>query len=318
LFDNFQGVEMRAEQPSITAENNAAVRAFESMRPAADRICYDPFARYFLANDLSRARDTVHMLSEMMSRWNLVVPGVCEAILARTRFIDDLLQAAIEEGLQQLVILGAGYDTRALRFDRLKKDTAVFELDHPATQQVKQQRLKQHRLRLPDRMAFIPCRFDREDFTAKLLGGGYDPDRITFFIWEGVSYYLSPADVDRTLAFIAKCSPAGSAVVFDYFPPSVIDGTCRFEEAVVLRQALKLMGEEIKFGIEPGTIGDFLSARGLVLAKNLTSEDSHRRYRKGIDGPANVSAMFYFAHATVNPEIMEIAEFQTEKGGSDA
>jgi methyltransferase (TIGR00027 family) len=290
---------MRAKQPSITAENNAAVRAFESMRPAADRICYDPFARYFLADDLVRAEEPVRLLNEMMSRWNLVVPGVCEAILARTRFVDDLLQAAIEEGLPQLVILGAGYDTRALRFDRLKNETAVFELDHPATQQVKQRRLKQNRLRLPYRMRFIPCRFDKEDFTAKLLGGGYDPDRITFFIWEGVTYYLSPADVERTVGFMAKCSRAGSAVVFDYFPPSVIDGACRLQEAVALRQALKLMGEEIKFGIEPETMEDFLSTRGLVLRKNVTSEDAHRSYLKGIDRPAKVSAMFYFAHATV-------------------
>ena len=292
---------MRDEQASITAENNAAVRAFESLRPAGHRICYDPFARYFLPDALSRDTDSASLLEERMTRWNLVVPGVCDAILARNRFIDELLQQALDKGLPQLVILGAGYDTRALRFDRLKGATAVFELDHPATQKVKRQRLAQNRLRLPDRMTFIPCRFDKEDFTAKLLAGGYDPGRISFFIWEGVSYYLTPADVDRTLTFIGHHSPPGSALVFDYFPPSVADGSCRLEEAMVLRKALMQMGEEITFGIDPESIEDFLSGRGLVLEKNFTNKDVHNAYLKQIDRPASVSAMFYFAHATVKP-----------------
>ena len=83
---------MRATQPSITAENNAAVRAFESMRPAAGRICFDPFARFFISDELTHADNPTEELGRMVSRWNLTVPGVCDAILARTRFIDERLQ----------------------------------------------------------------------------------------------------------------------------------------------------------------------------------------------------------------------------------
>ncbi len=292
---------MRATQPSITAENNAAVRAFETMRPAGRRICYDPFARYFLSEALCRADNQTEQLDEMITRWNQLVPGVCDAILARTRFVDECLQEAIEAGLQQLVILGAGYDTRALRFDRLKQRVAIFELDHPATQQVKLQRLKKNRLPLPDRMAFIACRFDKEDFTEKLLTGGYDPGKTTFFIWEGVTYYLSPPDVDRTVSFIANHSADGSALVFDYFPPSVADGTCCLAEAIMLRQALKQMGEEIFFGIAPDAINDFLRLRGLVLKTNFTTEDIRNTYLTQIDRQAIVSEMFYFVHAAVHP-----------------
>ena len=222
---------MKSRQPSITAENNAAVRAYEAMRPAAHRICHDPFARYFLSDELCRAADQKSLLRQMVSRWNLVVPGVCDSILARTRFVDERLTEAIDRGLQQLVIVGAGYDTRAFRFDRLKERISIFELDHPSTQQVKLERLRENRLCIPHGAVFIPCRFEKEDFSEKLLSGGYDPGQITFFIWEGVTYYLPAPAVDRALAFMARHSPDGSAVVFDYFPPSVVNGTCRLEDS---------------------------------------------------------------------------------------
>ena len=290
---------MRVRQPSITAENNAAVRAFESMRPAPERICVDPFARFFLSDELSHADNPLEALDQVMSRWNLAVPGVCDAILVRTRFIDEQLLAAVGKGLQQLVILGAGYDTRALRFGRLMARISIFELDHPATQKEKRRRLDTYGLSLPDQLRLIPCRFDKDDVAAKLLDNGYNRRRKSFFIWEGVTYYLSPTAIDRTLAFISDHSPPGSAVVFDYFPPSVADGTCRLQEALVLQQALQQMGEEITFGIDPETIVDFLSTRGMDLTQHVTSEDARNTYLQNIDRPARVSKIFYFAYATV-------------------
>ena len=291
---------MRAKQASITAENNAAVRAFEAMRPAAERICCDPFARFFLPEEISGAENQADALEQVISRWNLVVPGVCDAILARTRFIDDHLQAAIDGGLQQLEIFGAGYDSRALRFGRLMDRVSIFELDHPTTQQTKLQRMAAAGLSAPKRTIFIPCRFDKDDFTAKLQTNGYDSRQKTFFIWEGVTYYLSAGEVDHTLHFISRHSPAGSGVVFDYFPPSVADGTCRLEEAMVLRHALQQMGEEITFGIDPGAVGAFLAERGLTLQKKVTHQDLYTTGLKPIDRPVTVSAMFHFVYATVH------------------
>ena len=291
---------MRARQASITAENNAAVRAFEAMRPPAERICSDPYARFFLSEEIGEAENKADALEQVISRWNLVVPGVCDAILVRTRFIDEQLQAAIDGGLQQLVILGAGYDSRALRFGRLMDRVSIFELDHPATQQVKRQRMAAAGLSAPHRTTYIPCRFDKDDFTARLQSNGYDSRRKTFFIWEGVTYYLPAAEVDHTLHFISRQSPAGSGVVFDYFPPSVADGTCRLEEAMVLRHALQQMGEKITFGIDPGSIDAFLAGRGLTLQKNITPPDLYDTWLKPIDRPVTVSAMFYFVYATVH------------------
>ena len=232
---------MKETQPSITAENNAAVRASEWLRPARMRICHDRFARFFLPEDIYRTADSARRLGGLISRWNKSVPGVCDAILVRTRFIDERLQAAIDRGLRQLVVLGAGYDSRALRFDQLKRGGMIFELDHPATQKIKRRRIEENHLPLSDHLIFIPCRFDTEDFASKLLTSGYDAALPTFFVWEGMTYYLTRRQVDRILSFIARRSPTGSELVFDYLPPSVVDGTNRLTEARVLRQALQQM-----------------------------------------------------------------------------
>ncbi|MEJ2041373.1 MAG: SAM-dependent methyltransferase [Desulfosarcinaceae bacterium] len=135
---------MRPNQSSLTAENNAILRANEFLRPPEERICHDPYALYFLPESIFSADDRNDQIQAAVSRWETHFPGVCNAILARTRFIDDCLEQAISEGIRQLVILGAGYDTRALRFDALRQGMMVFEADHPATQRLKTERIDKY------------------------------------------------------------------------------------------------------------------------------------------------------------------------------
>jgi methyltransferase (TIGR00027 family) len=107
---------MQENQSSITAENNAAVRAFEAMRPPHEKICNDTYAHLFLSDRFADSHNISDCLSRTLTNWEIAVPGVCGSVIARTRFIDDCLANAIEYRIEQLVILGAGYDTRALRF----------------------------------------------------------------------------------------------------------------------------------------------------------------------------------------------------------
>ena len=218
---------MRAKNQSITAEHNAALRAIESLRPPEERICFDPLARFFVPARLAAAVASIDCGEKLIARWETVVPGICAAILARTGFIDACLGEALQHGLDQVVILGAGFDTRALRFEAARAGVQVFELDHPATQAVKIARMRRVWPSGPDHLHFIPIRFDAENLAAKLLAHRYRPDRRTFFIWEGVTYYIGAAAVDAVFAFIAGHCAAGSEVVFDYLPPAVADGTCR-------------------------------------------------------------------------------------------
>ena len=290
---------MKDKQSSLTAENNAAVRALEALRPANERICYDPFAQYFLSQKILRSTSTKDILKEMISAWENNFPGICGSILARTRFIDDCLGEAIQNDLKQLVILGAGYDTRSLRFDALKNNVNVFELDHPATQREKIARMKAVMKSLPEHVKYVQIRFDRDDLEKTLFKNGYDPTQNSFFIWEGVTYYIDADAVDRTLTFISRNSAVGGTVVFDYFPASVVDGTCKLKEAKALRHALKLVGEEIVFGIDPEKIESFLLERGFKLIKNLSGKEYKELYFHGRNENRTVSDMFYFVQASV-------------------
>ena len=163
-------------------------------------------------------------------------------------------------GIDQLVILGAGYDTRAFRIEALARGVKVFEVDHPATQERKMALTKMAVGALPAHVAYVPFRFNSEDLVEKLNSTGYRKDARTVFIWEGVTYYISPRAVDHTLRFVVEGSGAGSSIVFDYFPPSVADGTCHLKEARTMRAFFARFGEGIIFGIEAEAIEAFLSA----------------------------------------------------------
>ena len=288
---------MNPDQPSRTAENNAVLRAREFMRPKHRRICHDPFAAWFLPDRILSAPDIDQEIRRTVASWEDSLPGVGNAILARTRFMDDCLTRALDGGIRQLVILGAGFDTRALRFDCHRRKVAVFELDHPVTQRAKLERIqKKAKAHLPH-VQYISVDFSSQSLEQKLLVHGYDKGAATFFILEGVTYYLPPRAIDRTLGFMAENSAPGSRLVFDYFPPSVADGTTLLPEARALQKGLKEIGEEIVFGVEPDQLHDFLAQRGFALMRNLTAPESHAAYFTKENQSRRVSGMFAFALA---------------------
>jgi methyltransferase (TIGR00027 family) len=291
---------MNPNQASVTAENNAALRTYESMRPEAERICNDPYAEYFIPERFFSAENRKDKIGEIISNWDARFPGVSNSIIARTRFIDDCLEEELKADIHQLVILGAGYDTRSLRFESLKDTAAVFELDHPATQKAKLDRIKHYLETDLSHVRYVPIDFSKEDITEKLYTCGYDDQLKTLFIWEGVTYYLPSQAVDRTLQSIRRHSAFQSSVVFDYFPPTVVDGTTHLAEALALREGLKSIGEEIMFGIDPVQIAVFMEDRGFSVVKNLSSAEYKQVYFKGANATRNVSAMFLFCQAMVS------------------
>jgi methyltransferase (TIGR00027 family) len=290
---------MQPNRASITAQNNALLRAHEFMRPPDERICSDAFAACFLDERLMAAVDREHRIRSTVDEWEERFPGVGNAILARTRFIDDCLAAAIGAGIGQLVILGAGYDTRALRFATLRDTAAVFELDHPNTQRIKRDRIKTHVTADLSHVRFTPIDFSKEALDEKLFACGFCRRVTTLFIWEGVTYYLSERAVDRTLAFIRGHALPGSSVVFDYFSPAVADGTTRLAEARALRDGLAHIGEKIHFGIAPDRIVGFMRDRGFNVIRQLCGGDYRAAYLTGPNRSRNVSEIFNLVQARV-------------------
>jgi methyltransferase (TIGR00027 family) len=290
---------MRSNQSSITAENNALLRAFEFMRPESERICHDPYAANFLPERFLSAKDQYAQMHQTICRWNALFPGVCDAIIARSRFIDDCLTDAIDGGIQQLVILGAGYDTRAFRFDKLKGTMMVFELDHPSTQNAKLERINKYIQTDLSHVRYIAIDFQREPLNVKLFSNGYDSALKTFFIWEGVTYYVPASAVDHTLSFIAGNSASQSSVVFDYFRPSVARNSNRLKEARALREGLKQIGEEILFGIAPEKLPEFMGVHRFKVIKNLTATQYATVSLRVKETKRKFSKMFIFSLATV-------------------
>jgi methyltransferase (TIGR00027 family) len=301
----YYGNPMKPNRPSTTAEHNAALRAIESLRAYGDRLFTDSYAAFFLSDRLAQVAGSPFFGKQLLSHWEQVSPGVCGAVLVRTRFVDECLEAEIDRGLRQLVVLGAGYDTRALRFQEIKNKVAVFELDHPETQRVKKEIIRRRLGTLPVHVAYIPIRFEEESIAEKLLRTSFDPRAKTFFIWEGVTYYLPENTVDRTLSFIGTHSGEESTVVFDYFPPSVADGTCRLTEAVGLREGLKRFGEEIVSGIAPDSMTSFLQDRGFDCLRNEAASSYLKAFLADGIRKLAVSEIFYFVHAAVASECVE-------------
>ena len=266
---------MRKNQSSLTAAGIAVARAVESEKPAAERICDDPYAGQFVPTWMVRLLG-FFIKSGYAERRG---PGVNGFLLARERYIDEVLQQFLAEGLQQLVILGAGYDARAYRFD-LAGRVRVFEVDHPVTQAEKVKRARRIFGKLPEHLTYIPVDFNSQTLAECLLSSGYDPQLFSLFIWQGVTMYLTPAGVEATLDFIVKHAAPGSAVVFDYLYQEALDARQQ-NEIRNMRRYRFVTGEGLTFGIPQGRVATFLQARGFRQVKDVTTEELRTAYFTG-------------------------------------
>ncbi len=288
---------MKEKQSSITASGIAVARAVESEKPEGVRICYDPYAVRFLNPWFFRFM-RIFIDSGYAERTGAGVQGF---LVARCRYMDDLLEMCLSEGLQQLVILGAGYDSRAYRFYLPAHSVKVFEIDHPATQQAKIKKVKQVLGELPDYVSYVGVDFNQDTLETKLPQAGYDAHQKTLFIWEGVVMYLSQEAVDRTLSFIVHNSGPGSQVVFDYIYTALLDGSVRHGEVSRMHRVRKFSGEGLTFSIPEGKAPEFLEQRGFINIRDVSSEQLHDRYFTG----RNTQRKVAWGYAIVSGEVMK-------------
>ncbi len=284
--------------PSSSAEGAALLRAVESMKPENERVCYDPYAKDFLGSKKAFWLSQNDLLRRFILDNERKTPGAFGCVVGRTRYIDDYLKACINAGIEQLVILGAGYDSRAYRFRELKGRVRVFELDKQATQKVKKEKVAGIFGSLPDNIVYVSIDFEKDGLDKKLFESGYDRGLKTLFIWEGVTMYLTAEAVSDTLAFMATNSGEGSFIIFNYIRGSIQNGTSEFEY-VKLRKAHEAE-ESFRFAIEDEAIEVFLSGRGLAGVKSVTGEFFKRTYFDGVNRNRKVCSLCGFATATVH------------------
>jgi len=286
---------VKEKQSSITASGIAIVRAVESEKPEGVRICYDPYAVKLL-NPLFFRFIRFFIDTGYAERTG---PGVNGFLVARCRYMDDMLQDCLNNGLQQLVVLGAGYDSRAYRFEQLKPNVKVFEIDHPATQQVKRKKVRAIFGEMPAHVVYTSIDFNTQTLEQRLPESGYSEHLKTLFIWEGVVMYLSLRAVESTLKFIAHHAGTSSQVVFDYIYTALLDNTVRHGEVSRMRRVRHVSGEGLTFSIPQGTIKDFLEKRGFIQVKDVSSEDLHQLYFSGLNAKRKIAWGYGIASAMI-------------------
>lgn len=293
---------MNNKQSSGTAAGVALLRAIEAQKPEAQRICYDPYARALIPGGISYSLSKLVINSGLYDR---MAPGATSFVVGRERYIDDFLKSCLAEGLDQVVILGAGFDTRAYRIAGIEQ-AHVFEVDHPATQQVKLKRLKKVIDPLPDHVTFVAVDFETQTLAERLPANGYDEQGKTLFIWQGVVYFLTTEGVDSTLAFIANHSGLGSTVIFDYFYNEVLRDTHR-NDVKMMRRAARMTGEEYMFGIDEGQVEPFLTQRGFHDVRNVPIENLRPMYFIGPNAKRVIPTGLAIVSAKVNKIVKEIS-----------
>jgi methyltransferase (TIGR00027 family) len=211
--------------------------------------------------------------------------------------MDDRLEAALNGGVKQVVIVGAGYDSRAYRLGGPEKEAVFFEIDHPGTQADKKARVSAVFADIPGHVRFIPAEFSSQALRNSLADGGYDPDRKTFFIMEGLVPYLSRQAFENILSAIGGGGDTGNEMVFDYLPPDVIDGTSTRIEAQSMYSEVKSYGECFRLGFEPGELKKVLKDNGLTILEDISAPELKPLYFRGNSVDRPVTPIFRFVHA---------------------
>jgi len=268
-------IEKRASQTAMFAAIHRFI-AFKEDNPSfqgpdhLSRFFLTPAARFFLSFK--------YMRNNIRKKLRKQVPGTYEYVTARTKHYDIIYKQALEEKAPQIVLLGAGYDTRSIRFKDYNKQTRIFELDAPIIQQQKKQILYKSKISVPDEVTFVPINFSKEKIEDVLSKAGYNTALKSCFLWEGVTYYLPEDVVKNTLSSINIFSGIGSTVTFDYFYKSSIDGSIEYYGAKEINEAVMKSKEPFQFGLDKGDIDSFLLESGFEVENHYSPAEFEKTY----------------------------------------
>ena len=303
-------------QPATSASkgNRLATNSAEAMASlrAAGAVERNPALRNpdHMAGAFLTPQLRVHALAKVPGARRLVpalaerlVPGAYHYETARVKHIDAILCTELRKGLDQLVLLGAGYDSRPYRFAGPLRHVHVLEVDQAAISQVKRRKAARVLGQPPSHVTFVESDFTRDDVTAQLSACGHHFMGATLVILSGVTPYLPAWAVERLFMFVARHGSPRTSVVFDYVFSEMIDGDDTFRGAAPTRRRLAALGEPLRFGIAADGVARYVEAFGLTLASDLRPAELARRYLCAADGsivgePYGFAAI---AHARVPP-----------------
>ncbi len=260
------------DQASRTALWTTLMRAFSNEGEPSPIGCADHLARIFLLQDQVAALEDRENRQEHMDRFFVV--GVYVYVTARTHLFDAFFKEALAAGFEQIVMLGAGYDSRACRFAGDLGPVRVFEVDASKTQERKIACLARAGLRVPEQVSYVPLNFNTGSLVRALDDAGFDPDKRTFFSWEGVTFYLAPEAVAATLSCIKSHAGPGSVVAFDFIElwPGIFEAF-GVKELIAFNRKHQSGESGNRFAVEQGRIADFLGGLGFEITDFLGTKD---------------------------------------------
>jgi methyltransferase (TIGR00027 family) len=277
---------MNPKEPSRTALMIARQRAAHQVIDHGS-IFHDPFAMKILRED---EKDVLQFATKhpVVSIGRLITA-------ARSRIAEDALSKAVEKGVRQIVILGAGLDTFALRNPHGALAIRIYEVDHPATQTWKLQRLAEAEIALPPSLIFVPVDFERDDLEEKLVAAGFEQNSPAFFTWIGVVPYLTQDAIGHTLDYMSSIQD--SEVVFDYMePPEGFSEELRQIEKARAEQ-LEKIGERSESRFEPAGIAAILRSHGFCDLSDIDYQEIASRFGSSVQGLAPGHAGIHVVHA---------------------
>jgi methyltransferase (TIGR00027 family) len=267
---------MKNEQAPITYTAYRVVFhiALEQFQPEEQRLIHDDLARWMLPGQLKLLLSIFSFKPLREGFLALIERGFPGARggLCRKRYIDDRLIEALNDGVEVVVILGSGLDTRAYRFPELKS-LVVYEVDLPQTIAYKETKLKQLYGAVPSHVRLIPMDFNRQALEDTLKSKGYSPDRKSFFIWEGVTQYISESAVRKVFEFLAKAKP-GSRMVFTYIKKDFVDGVKTYGLERLYQQTRSMW----RFGLQPSQVAAFIGEYHWNELEEAGADEYRQRY----------------------------------------
>jgi methyltransferase (TIGR00027 family) len=233
--------------------------------PVAERLAHDPYGIAFMDGPVAKLAE---LLLAYPRLYELLAPRTSLQAFVwwmqlRTRAFDDLLAQFLADGGRQVLLLGAGYDCRAVRFAERLRHVRYFEVDHPSTQTHKRQVIGA--ARLGSRARYVAWDFENQPLAGlgpRLAQEGLVPGERVLTLWEGVTMYLSEQAIADTLALVRGLGASGSWLGFNYIDRRVLSAP-RGDQRITQRLS-KVVGEPHRFGWDPARLPDWLAVHGYL------------------------------------------------------
>ena len=287
-----------------TAQGVAKQRLIETIAGADKRVINDPYADSFVIGS-----GFIKLMGHKLNVWlsKKLAPGFHEHLISRTKFIDELIEKSAVNGIEQYVILGAGYDSRAHRLE-LPSSLKIFEVDQPEVSDNKLAKLPKE-LPNSDNVTYVNIDFSYQSLTEQLIGAGFDQKKSTIFTLEGVSQYITKEAVSSTIKELASLTRDTNSIFFMSYVDELLDKNPEacFGEGYPnpAKKASLIKGLSAKVG-EPwisfyngAEIEDLLSQNGYSIEENVTLEDLNSLYFSPVGRTLNENQIFKLEHFVV-------------------